>query len=264
MSPLFKPIAHFSPVLDDFIRQKYSIDFNGVNEYMLNNTEQSIGIANAWSVAYWIKPQAGCFNVHSNILDLKPADTLNDRIVSAIRGNIGSDPLRIMLYDSAGAFFKVYAWNDLFTQDVWSFVVYTWDDTDLLLYVDGTLRAPSSTTTDAGGIMVDSNRRVWGAVGFGAASPADCRLHSIGLWDKPLTDPEQVSLYNRGNGRAVDWASNRAAYVSSANLQHWWRLGNKVSPELGADSGYAGTLIDIEVDAVNITDDDREEDSPGG
>lgn len=245
----------------DFGKQTVSIDFDGSTERMFNDIGQLLGITNSWSLAFWYKPGATTFTQTSRLFTRRSPAASNDAIICSIQAAEANDPLFIQLDDNASTVFKQYRWNNLATQDAWNFTVITWDGTDLLLYHDGTLTAPTTKNIDNAGTMGDSTRKLALGGDIITSSLFAGRMHSVGVWDSVLSDAEQTELYNAGDGNAVNWAKDGTNYLSSANLPHWWRLGDDCE-DIGADFGNKTPDINVGDDAVGITEADIVEDSP--
>jgi hypothetical protein len=264
MSGFFKPIIFFAERggWSDF--QEYSIDLDGT-EYMNNAAAALLGIENSWTISQWFKPNAAVHTVQNHLFDFRESSGSENRILATVRGDLGTNIFRILVYSSGGALIRNTTWNQLLTGflGTWVHLTYVWDGVakTLTLYRNGSPVIPTSST-DIDAAQTDTARKVWMGCSVNGTDPTTGIYHSFGVWDVALSSDEVSILYNDGNGKVVNWAENTGAYVSSANLQHWWRMGHEVSPGLGADSGYAATLIDIGTGAVGVTDADRVADAP--
>jgi len=238
-----------------------ALDFDGVNEGLRNTTTQAMGIANAWSIAQWIK------------LDVSP--TLNSRafqmrrtgnvsMIDVSLGNGGLDNFNVVLRDSGATAFKNYKWVQTthFSVDTWVHWVLTWDGTNLLGYFDGTEDAsPDKSQKDDSGTMDDADRNVSVSNKYqGGGSHVAGRFHSTAVWDVVLTSTQITAVYNSGN--QLDLQVDSGSYGQSADLQHYWRHGFN-SSDIGEDLGNASVLIDIGNNAENVTSADIVTDSPG-
>jgi hypothetical protein len=88
------------------------------------------------------------------------------------------------------------------------------------------------------------------------------RFHSFAIWDDDLDQANITAIFNEGDGLGFDLSSDSGNYNKSANLIHWWKLGEDAD-DIGADSG-GGAAIDIDTNAVNISSADIVEDAPQG
>ena len=257
----FHSIAAGAP-FDD---QQVSLDFDGSNEYMLNNSNNTLDIANAWSVGVWWKTND--ITAQDTIFRSQPSGSANMLIALVLRGDQANDPINVSITGGVGET-KSYSWNSLVSNNTWHFSLITWDGTTLKLYHDGVDQgAPDSTSGDTSVTMTNTARRIaFGTSlvvgGGGLAGGFDGQIHSGGLWSVVLADAEITALYNLGEGAAFNWGSNSGSYTSSASLQHWWRLGFD-SGDIGADYGVSSTSIDVSVNAVNMDADDIVADYPG-
>ena len=222
-----------------------------VSEYLLNSTNQVMGIANAWSIQILVRPNSADLNMYLMQL-LSSADSQN-KINILQRGTIGGDPLRIVLDDSSGVNFKDYQWNNTYSTQVKVNYLITWDGTNLLLYVDGVETAPDTLTVDNAGTMSDSTRAVSVGARTNGTSQLVARIHSVAMWSAVLGQDAATYLENSGIPENLDHRVNKGNYSFSGDLVHYWRLGLDAG-DIGKDSGTAN--IDIGDNAVGIGADD--------
>lgn len=239
----------------------YSVDLNGVDEFFFNTTNQPVGFANAWSVGVWLKPGAGAMTNNQVVVDIKLTGVNN--VLFMTRGNAATGRIRWFNSASTGAGIKRYDWNSALTQDTWQVHLATWDGTDLLAYKDGvTLGSPDLTPIDTTGTMTNTVRNVALGGRITLLNPFEGRLHSCLVWDVALSPAEILTLNNGGNGAGFDPLADSGNYASSANLEHWWKLGRN-GEALGTDFATAGTPINVGQNAQNITiADDIVQDAP--
>lgn len=238
-----------------------SVDLNGLDESFLNVIDFDIGIANIWTISGWIKPlenfvsfrrlislQDALGNAHNNI-EILTSDFLGE--------------ITCRLLDSSGTLFKSFVFTDLLTLDSWSFIVLTWDGTTVKFYHQGVEVIPTFKVVDDSGTMTSVDRRT--AI-FSDTSANDFfkgRAHSFAIWNVDLTPAEILALHN--GGKQLDFGIDRAGYISASNLLHYWRLGknSETDSNIGEDSGKHSTLINVMVNAQNITVADVVNDYPG-
>jgi hypothetical protein len=86
--------------------------------------------------------------------------------------------------------------------------------------------------------MADSSRdaRIF-SVGSAISDAVD--IYSATAWNATLDATEVQSIYNSGNASDVNPAVDFGGYTSSANLEHWYRMGLNVDPDIGEDFGIA-------------------------
>jgi hypothetical protein len=237
-----------------FPAQEVSLEL-ATNEKLAYETALDVGFANVFTHSVWWKPIATpptCY-----IMEFVQSAGTANRIVWFYV----NEDFRVYLYDSAGANFKQYGWGTgLISTNAWNLTTITWNGTDLLSYNNGAAAGAPTKTIDDAGTMTATNRFV--RLGGGnAGNYMSGDYHSAGIWNSVLSLNEHIALYNSGSGSTVDWANNSGNYVSSSNLQHWWRCGFDAA-DIGKDYG-AGTSIDVMVDNDNITADDIVADYPG-
>jgi len=200
--------------------------------------DRAVGFQHSGGV--WVKANEETFATASGngyLLYVSRTADEQDGIRLSINGAVANDPLRIQLWDQAGALFKDYSYASYFTQDEWTFVSWSWDGTTLQMYRNGSTVAPSSLNTDNAGTMSTDARTM--RIGAGTSSGTDNFhgvLHSVGWWNGARTGAEMVALYNGGDGRTFLWDADSGDYTSSASLAHWYRLGQNMD-DTGKDYG---------------------------
>lgn len=222
-----------------------------VSEYLLNSTNQVMGIANAWSIQVLVSPSSADLNMYLMQL-LSSGDSFN-KINILLRGTITEDPLRIVLANSTGTNFQDHQWNNTYSVGVKVNYLITWDGTDLLLYIDGVETAPSSTATDNAGTMTDSTRAISVGARTSGSSQLVADIHSVAMWSVVLDQDAATELENSGTPENLDHRVNKGNYASADDLVHYYRLGLDAG-DLGKDSGTAN--IDIGDNAVGVGADD--------
>lgn len=233
--------------------RKTYVDLNGTDEALRHDSNQAIGVANTWSVLYVTKPTRASFTVEETLLHISNSGNGDNQILVRLMGATANDPLRVLLTTSGGSTFKDLSWNDFFTTDVPVHLLITFDGAasgdPLVLYKNGAVVAATSGT-DNTGTMADGNRRVCVGQSKAGANEFSGQIAEVAVWSSTLTAAEVAAIY--AARRRASLANNFGAYVSGANLQHWWRLGLD-SADIGKDYGHAGTLIDVMTNAANIT-----------
>lgn len=230
------------------------VDLNGSNEGLRNSTAQAIGIADSWSIMFILRPQSG-FTAIEQIVQFQASGGGNNNLIGiALRGDVANDPLRMNLRDSGGTLFKSLDWNSFFTAGTGVHVLITKDGAaggdPVVLYKNGSSVAASGGT-DNTGTQTNGNRT--STVGIdqdGSSNPFNGEFAEVAVWSSVLTSAEAAHIY--AARRTINLRDNEGAYVSGANLQHWWRPGYDPS-DIGKDFGRASTLIDIDTNASNIT-----------
>lgn len=249
-----------------FVAQDMSIDFDGASEALSNQTDQVLGIANEWSAGCWHKANG---EVGTNIIwDCDPVDTGP----SASRLNLHQsvNDFNMLVRNTGAATPAVqYQWSNILVGGAWQYIVVTWDGTaspKVRFYLDGVDQGvPDIGDPDAAITMADDLRMV--AVGNNANlgnNGALGRILYLSLHRVALSQPSIAEIFNSGVGGAFDLNANSGNYAEAGDLAHWWPVGKRASPNLGEDIAAAGftPTINIETNAVGITDADRVADVP--
>ena len=202
--------------------------------YLLNSSTNTIGIANSWTIAFWVKPMD---MVSGNVLfTLKSANNA-DRIIINTTATAGQ--IQFQNNASGAGAIKNYLYNNAYFHGNWYHYAYTWDGTTLLFYNNGVATTADTKTSDNAGTMTTTARSVGFGVDVLGSNNGDCSLHSAAIWSTVLTAAEAALLYNDGNGTAFDCRT-----IQPTSLQHWWLVGRGDTTP-GTDYGLVGTAIDI-------------------
>jgi hypothetical protein len=250
-------------IFDAFDPQTTSIEFNGSDEAMRDQSQVAVGIANVWSIGIWIRRRSDTQGLTQNntILQIFGSGPPNrSRIFVRGNGQNSNDPIEVEITTSGGSNLKRYSWNvATFPFDVWFQMIIVWDGTNLTMYKDGVLVAQDTTTNNGSGTMADNNRLI--QIGQnGGVQPFSGWIHSIAIWDVDVAAGAST-IYNSGVASSRDLSKNSGDYTFASNLQHWWRLGQDAS-DLGKDSGNASLLRDVNTNSLNIDASDIDSESP--
>jgi len=260
--PRFTSAPAGPPSIPQGVDDDKALDFDGSTEYLANDTEQSIGIANAWTVGQWLNFSTDFAKRIAFRLRANSGNTNRIEIAWAELTSL----LNITLHDSAGTKFKDYKYNNdagFSTGAGWEFFVLTWDGTTLTLYRDASVITADTLTTDNSGTMTDTNRTVNIANRDIGGWEFSGRIHSTFMVSEALTSAIITDIYNGGAGGVVDLREVQGLWAQTQvdALEHYWRHGFN-SGDIGEDLGNASTLIDVGNNAANITSADIVTDSP--
>lgn len=198
----------------------------GSTLYTRNPTPVLHGIANAWTVMFWHTPLQSSSTVDRPFFDLVDPANSNNRILIQIEGTEATDPLNVIITDSAGVTIKDYEYNSqVVTTNYMSQYVVTWDGTTLLAYRNGLEITANAADTDTTGTMTDTARGLSimnNVAGTGTGQIGN--THMVGVWNTVLSANEIKSLHMDGPwacqaNLAVDFDD----YVSKDSLVHWYR-----------------------------------------
>ncbi len=245
-----------------FIADEISLRF-GVDEE-LTSTSTTVGVADVWTVSIWVnRTNTPGTATESHIFKVSTSAGGNaDNSITFLLDRLNAEVprWRVNVYDQSSGFQNM-DWPVEPSIGVWHNVVATWSGSTLIPYLDGVVVTPVNVSTPAV-TQIDVARQVF----FSRDAPnSDIRIHSTGLWNSVLTAAEILSIYNGGSGSQADLGVNFGSYVSAANLQHWWRLGFAVEPDIGKDYGKASILKPTTSTGADPIDDaDRDADFPTG
>lgn len=229
-----------------------SLEFN--TSEALQEVNQTLSIANEWSILMWIKPLTAVDN--REWFEVTSPGNANKIFIHT---NGATDPkFQIQLYNSSATEFKRYRWSSgVFSVGTWALVVVTWDGTDLLLYVDAQEHTVSLKTIDDSGTTTNATRTT--LIGGGGLDGFQGHLHSTAIFNTVLTQNSMDEIYQ--HRKSFDLRHNFNGYTQRDNLQHYWRHGFNAS-DIGEDLGFGSPKIDVGDNAINITADDIVEDAP--
>ncbi len=237
-----------------------SVKFDGKGQY-LGRTENisGLGIANIWTLGFWVKPQAN--KEHATILsagDKRDRDqfhifTTPISVESPIHGKRPAE-LRVLIKDSGGTTIKHYGWPDWFQTEEWTHTFLQWDGTNLDAFKNGFSTTTGVAFVNSTGTMTDVNRNFYyGSAVSGTFATFSGIAGHFGMWDSILEAVELGTVVS--GGFALDLTVTSENYVSQDELQHYYRPGDNPSA-LGQD--FAGSLnLDKQrnMDATNVTSD---------
>lgn len=186
-----------------FDQQRYSVDFDGASdETIKQNSAVTFGIANAWSISVWVRPDTiGVF--YSRCVRLgASANSEGTNEISIMRY---SNSLQVRIADATvAADRKDHLFAGFFVVDTWVHIVVTWNGSSLLVYKNGSLVSPdvvlendSVTQTDAAKYMLISGLR---ATFADPQEEWEGQIHSVCIWDSVLTAAEIADLVDFGDG----------------------------------------------------------------
>lgn len=225
-----------------------SIDFG--NEFFENVTAQSIGIVNEWTISAWFRSDfPNSTGNRSSILSFLGAG-------SQIKLNRGSSNRpQIFMEDSSGVLFRDIIGNTtgFLTEDAWVHLVVAWDGTagatgGIFFYKNGVLTNTQTVNTSIAGSQSDQNRTVEMAsidddINEGSVNGS---IGHVAVWNSALALDAIRQVYV--GGFTTDLRTDAGAYASSANLKHWWKLGEDID-DMAKDYVVSGGI-----DLVNLAD----------
>tara|TARA_R100001530_G_scaffold59339_1_gene43029 strand:+ start:299 stop:1567 length:1269 start_codon:yes stop_codon:yes gene_type:complete len=243
------------------IFNEYSLDFDGVDDVLITTEDSSIMPTEQLTVGAWINPSTWEFAGNAQVRyplgcvssggwgiyfenNYNATETLFKGIIQVEDTGEGSPGY---LYPDGGTSYSV----ELRGLNGWHYITLTYTNTTgkASLYMDGKVIAED---TGAAGKIVyhpTSDRPLM----FGADALLDTtgqhffegNIDEGSVWDKCLSTAEVLAVYNRG--LPIDLLSNTGDYVSSGDLQGWWRMGDPTGT-----SAYP-TIVDASTNTNNGT-----------
>jgi len=193
--------------------------FNGSSSSFANTTAQSIWVANAFTVSTWVDFTTTW--TFDNITYITP-DISSPRTSAIYTYKDNAEKFTIRLYNSSWTEFKRYitgsnvAWK--------THLVFTWNWTSLLIYVDGVDVTSSATKSiDNAWTMTDSNRKVY--IGSDMTTYHAWDIWLVRVFSTALSQSEIKNLYQEWLRRF--WPTNLLfnntdfSKYSLANLRDW-------------------------------------------
>ena len=232
------------PGLDD-----KAVDLDGSTErFKTTAQDNTLGFVN--ELTFFISYKAGTKGWVCQVASATQA--LNQ--IRVLNGNSGQQ-FRVLLGTTA----KDYYNSTIVSSGTWFTGVFTWDGTNLKLYVDG---AEIAVTKGVDGALtrqsVADESVSFGSSFNGGAAHSDGRIHSAAFWNKVLSPAEILAIHNSGDPGSFNLKKNQGHYESAGNLVQWWRHGWKGAAALGDNEISSGASLD----EVNITGADIVTDRP--
>lgn len=216
-------------------------DLNGTDEYLLDITERTMGIANQWSIL--ISATLGNVGAAEQYL-LEASGGSNFSTIRVFWAS--SQTFTVINFSSTGATIKTYEWDtSVFANNGdAAHIVITFDgDTagdPLLLYKNGAEVAPTTKVQDNTGTMTDESRSIiLGLLWNG-------NIQDVAVFPTVLSAANAVTLYGQRND-----ADPMSGFSPTIHFTP------QDADDMGKNYG-SGNAFDVMLDASNITSgDDR-------
>jgi hypothetical protein len=207
-----------------------------------------LGVGDTWTIGFWVKPLANneFGTIWSTGLKDKNEIQISTTAVPAETSEVGKRPaeLRVIVKDASGTTLRNYGWPNHFHTDTWVHTAVTWDGTDLSAFKDGVPVSTGVGLINVTGTLSDyPNRRIF----YGSAIEKDAGTFSgtlghFGLWNSELAVSELGTIVS--GGFSANLTTNSGSYISSGNLQHYWKPGDTPG-NIGEDFSTVGNQIDL-------------------
>ena len=203
-----------------FVANTYSMQFDGVNDYIDVGNPSSLQITGNLTLSTWVKTSMTSTGF---VISKDNLSNRNYALVVAMDG--GTLKARFFIVKN-NTLVNVTSNTINVGDNNWHHIVGVNDGTDLKIYVDGNLE---NTNSGAGGTIdndsVDLNigRRGDNNLFFSG------KLDETAIWNTALSSDAVTEIYDAANnntGKALDLSTDYNNYTSSSNLQYWNRLGD--------------------------------------
>ena len=265
----------YTGVASPDIFNEYSLAFDGVDDILITTKDSSIMPTDNLTVGCWVNPStwefAGSNQVYFpfgcvasggwGIAFINDYYATQTSFKATIKVSAGGDGAGYS-YADAGASYSA----TLRALTGWHYVAMTYTKATAVVSVslDGVEKATGTGTPGADIVYHPSNNR---PLMFGADAQTDTtgldffegNIDEGSVWNTALTSAELLAVYN--SGIPINLLSNTGDYVSSGDLQGWWRMGDPTGT-----SAYP-TITDASTNSnngtmTNMTSADIEEETP--
>ena len=203
---------------------KYSLLFDGTNDYLDIGSLSALSSASSFSVSFWFKNNG---NFSGNVFGGWGSSSNN---------NIGLNPnytgnifYFVVRAGSAAGSLSVSSLGTYAPSNNWNHFVCTFDGGDRKIFINGTQRAsdtgvaPSTTSSSAGDNVAIGRRETYYAKGY---------IDEVALYSSSLSQSEVTDIYNSGT---PDDRSN------DSNLLGYWRMEEGSGTTVADLSGNSNT-----------------------
>lgn len=214
----------------------YSIDFDGVNDYIDFGNNYTFEVSQAFSISFWVKPN----NLAATRCLISKCS--NDANVWGynIQHIITTGAIQVQMRTPTSN--TIHAFTSALTAGVWQHVVMTYSGASNIngsrIYRNSVIgdtpasAALTSTFLNTASFVVGARNTSFPFVG---------NIDEVSVWNKALSQTEVTELYNSGQPGNLN---DHSAY---ANLQSWWRMGdNDTYPTILDQKGSVnGTMTNM-------------------
>ncbi len=244
-----------------------SLRFDQDADGLHHTTNDNWGIANAYTILAWVKPNSSGLDTGSDILSPgNPVSGAEDAIQFIANFQESADrQYRIVLREGASVF-KDYRFGTGILNDTWTLVGFSWNGTNLVCFQDGAIVTPGLTPTDDTGEQTDAARD--GGLGCNALGNIGTSyiglIHSGMIWNTSISEANVTALYNEGDGDGFNPRVNSGNYTQSSAMVQWWLPGTQTSPDLGAPAENSPGSVDFTSELGTLDDTHITDDAPTG
>lgn len=192
----------------------FSINFDGVNDFVSFGDNYTFEISQAFSVSMWVKPN----NVAAQrCLFSKASNDANVWGYNLQHTNTGALILQMRTPTAS----PIYTFTTTLTAGVWQHVVLTFSGNSNIngsrVYKNAVVGDTPGSSALTGTFLNTASFTVGAR---NTVFPYSGRIDEVSVWSKALSSAEVTELYNTGQPSDLD---NHSAF---ANLLSWWRMGD--------------------------------------
>lgn len=193
----------------------YSVDFDGVNDFVTFGNNYTFEISQAFSISFWVKPN----NLAATRCLISKCS--NDAAVQGYNIQHLVTTGKIQLQMRTAVSLTVFAFTTAVVAGVWQHIVVTYSGASNINGARAYRNAivgDTPTSSPMTGTFLNTAEFVVGA--RNTAFPYSGMIDEVSVWGKELSASEVSEIYNTGQPSDL---TDHSAY---SNLQSWWRMGD--------------------------------------
>mgnify|MGYP003133963059 FL=1 len=245
MAFLVNPFQVQAVVSEEF-SNTYSIDFDGVNDYVDLGDEDIFSFGNGSTDS----PFSGSMWVYRD--NASNHSFLSKMATSNREWNfyVYSNKLTLALFDESANAYIGRRYNSALVSGAWSHIAFTYNGNGttggIKLYLNGS--QVDNANLSSGSYTAMENLTESAKIGHDPVNSLyiDGNVDEVGIWDVELDSDAVSALYNSGS--PISLSSDSGDYDNSSSLIGWWRMGDgDTYPTLTDNSTNSndGTMINM-------------------
>lgn len=233
------------------VSNSFSGSFNGSSDYLNVGQISTLAGATQQTVSFWFKSSsagifpAWGFRVHSqNQFDGRQVGTTGsaDYWFEGRNGSGEVDEFRYIIANS-----------DMPSDTNWHHYVFIFNAGTFYVYIDGVQKTGTTSKTPPTTLNSTTGNFSVGRLGDTTSLYSAGSFDEFAIWDVALDASNAAQLYNLGRPFALN--SDAGNYNKSADLTHWWRIGDDASDTGTGGVANGNAIINVENAANNNTND---------
>lgn len=211
-----------------FLANTYSMQFDGVNDYIDLGNILNFERTDAFSISAWCYFDAtGTMSIFSKLENTAPfrGYSLFQSSTSVLNFYLTND-------NSPSNRIAVYANLPSPTTSAWKHIIVTYDGSSnasgVNFYVNGSVLSKTiSIDTLSATIITSTNANIGARAG--ASEFFNGKIDEVAIWNTALSSDAVQEIYdatNNNTGKALDLNTDSGNYTNSSSLQYWNRLGD--------------------------------------